>query len=147
MVSVTVVTYNMGDGPDERKRDDLLQLLDAGAQVICLQEAGDRREVLEDFCAEVGWVLWRGFAAGSPSVPIVHDGQALIEARSSRLALLPSPALMPPLAPGAAGAGMGTTRSRLAFAKISARFRSIGPSYVGGRNDANNSGSTRGRFM
>src|SRR5262245_2953289 len=61
MVSVTVVTYNMGDGPDERKREDLLLLLDAGARVICLQEAGDRRSVLEAFCAEVGWVLWRGF--------------------------------------------------------------------------------------
>jgi len=68
-----VATFNLGDGPDEAKRRGITSLMARGADVICLQEAGDRQKMLGQVCETWGWHVWIGDEPGSPSVPILWD--------------------------------------------------------------------------
>lgn len=67
--------YNLGDGPDHKKLEDLDELRDRGALIIGLAEAGDRGRMLEDWCVRRNgrvWALYDGDGSpGSASTPIL----------------------------------------------------------------------------
>ncbi len=83
---MSTATYNLGDGPDHRKVTDLLTLADMGADVIGLQEAGDRGAVLFKFLTKhPRWGLFSDpHTPGSSSVPILYrlDRFALVKAEA-----------------------------------------------------------------
>lgn len=86
--TLTVATFNMGDGPDSVKITALDKLRDAGAQVICLQEAGDRKKVLTRWSADNGWNAFFGDGtAGASSVPILVTPDLKVTRFHSRLAV------------------------------------------------------------
>lgn len=73
-----VATWNVGDGPDRDKARGLDRLVAAGADVICLQEAGDRQAMLGIWCALTNWQMWPGDGSpGSASVPILWNPKAV----------------------------------------------------------------------
>lgn len=76
-VEFTVASLNIGDGPEDAKLRDLHRL-SLRAQVIGLQEAGDRDALLRRFLAEhEGWALFTGTGPGAGKVPVLYDTRAL----------------------------------------------------------------------
>jgi len=67
----------VGDGPDAVKIRGLVKLLNHGADIIGLQECGDRQRMLDEFCERTGWQAWLGDEPGSTSVPILWDPRAV----------------------------------------------------------------------
>ena len=103
MPRLTVATFNIGDGPDSRKLPGLEKLREAGAQVICLQEASDRKALLEKWTDQHGWKLFLGDGtAGAAAVPIMVDPALRVRRFHTRLAV-PSRFV---------GAGAGPSRSK-----------------------------------
>ena len=49
-----VASWNCGDGHDVVKQHGLVKLIKHGADVICLQECGDRQRMIEQFCERTG---------------------------------------------------------------------------------------------
>lgn len=72
-----VATLNCGDGPDSAKARALDRLVHHGADVIGLQEAGDRARLLGRWCEASGWHCWLGDKEGSASTPILWDPTAV----------------------------------------------------------------------
>lgn len=71
---VTAATYNLGDGPDAKKREDVLALFDEeGIDFLSLQEAGDRSKVLASIAiGNPRIALWLGDGSpGASSVPVM----------------------------------------------------------------------------
>ncbi len=68
-----VATWNVGDGHDAVKQQGLARLVKNGADVICLQECGDRQKMLDAFCDRTGWSIYYGSKHGAPSVPILWN--------------------------------------------------------------------------
>ena len=90
-MTLAVATYNLGDGSENAVLRDLDRL--AGhAQVLCLQEAGDRHDTIHDFLmATPGWVAYYGTnTPGGGSVPILYQS-ILTPTVRSRLAVPPIP--------------------------------------------------------
>jgi exonuclease III len=78
---VKVATLNLGDGPDDAKARALATLVKHGADVICLQEAGDRGDLLAEFCRRTGWHSWLGdVTPGASSVPMLWNPRVVIAA-------------------------------------------------------------------
>lgn len=73
----TLATWNVGDGIDAVKMHGLVKLLKHGADVIGLQECGDRQRLLEEFCDRTGWQIYTGSVPGAPSVPILWNPDAI----------------------------------------------------------------------
>jgi len=73
----TLASWNIGDGKDARKAGGLTELLHQGAQVLALQEAGDRRRMLEHWCELHDWEPFFGDEPGAPSVPILWNPRAV----------------------------------------------------------------------
>jgi len=70
----TVATWNVGDGLDAAKMHGLVKLVKHDADVIGLQECGDRKRLIDEFCERTGWHAWMGDGSpGAPSVPILWD--------------------------------------------------------------------------
>ena len=82
-----VATYNLGDGPDAAKVADLDKIAAHDADVICLQEAGDRQDVLRRWAKSRDWQVWFGSESmeGASSVPILH--RITVGGKFSRLAV------------------------------------------------------------
>jgi hypothetical protein len=69
---ITEAWYNLGDGADAKKADDLDQLADEGAVIIYLCEAGDRSRLLRAWANRRGWVVYFGDGSpGAASTPIL----------------------------------------------------------------------------
>lgn len=71
---VTAATYNLGDGPDAKKREDVLALFnEEGVDFLSLQEAGDRIPVLASIAVGNPRIaLWVGDGTpGASSVPVM----------------------------------------------------------------------------
>lgn len=73
----TVATWNLGDGADQTKARGLDRLVHHGADIICLQEAGDRGRLLNRWCEMTGWHAWLGEGPGASSVPILWNPKAV----------------------------------------------------------------------
>lgn len=70
----TAATYNLGDGPDAKKREDILALFDQeGVDFLALQEAGDRSKVIDSIAVGNPRIArWLGDGSpGASSVPIM----------------------------------------------------------------------------
>jgi endonuclease/exonuclease/phosphatase family metal-dependent hydrolase len=52
-------------------------LVRKGADVLCLQEAGDRQKLLGRWCNENRWHAWLGDEPGAPSVPILWNPKSV----------------------------------------------------------------------
>jgi len=72
-----VATANLGNKHDIEVLMGLRRLASV-VDVIGAQEAGDRRGLLERFCAASGWRVFFGDIDGAPSVPILWNPQAII---------------------------------------------------------------------
>ena len=73
-MSLTVITYNMGDGNRRMLEEDFATLLSFKPNLICLQEAGDRREFIDPWAGTNGFHPFYGNGTpGAASVPILHD--------------------------------------------------------------------------
>lgn len=69
-----VATWNVGDGIDAVKVHGLVKLRKHGADVIGLQECGDRGRMIDQFCDRTGWHAWLGDGSpGASSVPILWN--------------------------------------------------------------------------
>jgi exonuclease III len=104
----TVASWNMGDGPDVRKAAGLDRLAHHGADVICLQEAADRVQVIARWAAASGWDVWAGDGRpGAASVPILWRASVLeVVTEGSRTAT-------PAQWIGAAGAGPARAKAKV----------------------------------
>jgi endonuclease/exonuclease/phosphatase family metal-dependent hydrolase len=79
----TFATWNLGDGSDRTKARGLDRLVQHGADVIGLQEAGDRQRLIDRWCEATGWHAWLGDgSAGAPSVPILWNPKAVRATRT-----------------------------------------------------------------
>lgn len=82
-MKLTVATLNLGDGPDDRKAAALDRLVEQGVDVICLQEASDRRAMLRAWASANDWVLHHGDTPGAGAVPILfREGLPVTETAS-----------------------------------------------------------------
>jgi endonuclease/exonuclease/phosphatase family metal-dependent hydrolase len=69
-----VATYNLGDGRDSAKVEDLDTLVSKGVSIIGLQEASDRGNALDDFLDHhTEWRMYAPKVAGGLAVPILWD--------------------------------------------------------------------------
>jgi len=75
----TSATYNCGPASDGRLADDLGFMAYMGVQVICLQEASDRRRALKAFRkAHPSWRIYRArLRLGGKATPILWDASAV----------------------------------------------------------------------
>lgn len=104
----TVATWNVGDGPDGIKARGLVKLVKQGADIIGLQECGDRRDLLAEFCERTGWQGWLGDGSpGAASVPILWNPKA-VRARVTGT----TPATQPTKV-GRPGAGPSTMKAKV----------------------------------
>jgi hypothetical protein len=76
-MSVSGATWNIGDGKDDLKERGLTRLLQHGADIIGLQEAGDREKMIKHWCHDHGWHLWLGEGPGASSVPIIWNPEVV----------------------------------------------------------------------
>lgn len=67
-----VATWNVGNRGDASVLHGLTHLA-READVLCLQECGDRKNVLGEFCGRQGWMIWLGEGPGASSVPILWN--------------------------------------------------------------------------
>lgn len=76
MKSFRAATYNIGDGPDDRKVADLEHLADDfDVTVVGCQEASDRRKMLRRFRKRnPSWHVYQPHTPGGAAVPILWDG-------------------------------------------------------------------------
>lgn len=80
-----VATANLGDGPDASKARALDILVKHGAQVIGLQEAGDRQAMLLHWCLANGWDYFGGNGEdGATSTPIIWDKALRVTNKATR---------------------------------------------------------------
>lgn len=82
---LTIATYNLGDGPGKARDLDILAA--AGVDVLGLQEAGDRDDMLDDWCRRNRWRQHAGKAPGAGRVPILTAPDVHVDAAISRLAV------------------------------------------------------------
>lgn len=73
----TAATWNIGDGGDQLKARGLDRLVEHGADIIGLQEAGDRGRMIKHWCHDHDWHLWLGEGRGASSVPILWNPAAV----------------------------------------------------------------------
>lgn len=66
-------TANLGNGTSGDVRMILERLQARGAQVVGLQEAGDRGATIVQWCRDNGWDFWLGTGPGAASTPIIWD--------------------------------------------------------------------------
>lgn len=105
---VSVATWNMGDGDDRMKARGLDRLVHHGANIIALQEAGDRQQMLDRWCQLTGWSAYVGRGtAGAPSVPILWNPQAV---RALRMGTTPA---TPATKVGPLGAGPSVMKPKV----------------------------------
>lgn len=102
-----VATWNVGDGPDATKARGLAALVKRGADVLGLQECGDRGDLLEEFCARTGWDMWPGVGPGAASVPILWNPRTV---RKEVAGTMPA---TPPTHVGRPGAGPDTMKAKV----------------------------------
>lgn len=71
----TLATWNVGNRSDNWVARGLVTLVKRhGVDVMGLQECGDRKHVLEEFCRRAGWNAWYGDGSpGAASVPILWN--------------------------------------------------------------------------
>jgi endonuclease/exonuclease/phosphatase family metal-dependent hydrolase len=82
---VKVATLNLGDGPDAAKARALDTLVKHGAQIIGLQEAGDRQAMLLHWCLTNGWDYFGGNGEdGATSTPIIWDKAVHVSHKGTR---------------------------------------------------------------
>lgn len=72
-----VATANLGNASDVKLLAGLIALAEV-ADVIGVQEAGDRRHVIEQFCQHTGWIVCFGETDGAPSVCILWNPRAVV---------------------------------------------------------------------
>lgn len=78
----------MGDGAGYKKIQDLDRLAKDGANVICLQEASDRKYLIVRWCEKNDWRFWYGNVPGASAVPILYSRTKVkVEKRLSRIAV------------------------------------------------------------
>jgi hypothetical protein len=75
--NTAAATWNIGVGPDDRKAEDLDKIRRHGVILLGPQEAGDRGEMLGEWCTANGWRMHRPRLPGAGSVPILFDPEAL----------------------------------------------------------------------
>jgi endonuclease/exonuclease/phosphatase family metal-dependent hydrolase len=103
----TIATWNVGDGKDASKADGLDRLARHGADVIGLQECGDREQMLKRWCEQNGWEMFAGSLPGAPSVPILSNPRAVKATHSGTTPATPATFV------GRAGAGPSTMKPKV----------------------------------
>lgn len=75
-----IATWNMGNRPHPIVASGLDRLSSHGVDAMGLQEAGDRRRMLNDWCARHGWRVYYGEddTPGAPSVPILWNPDTVV---------------------------------------------------------------------
>lgn len=73
MTTVKFAFFNVGDGADVKKEEDLDFFAAEGAQAIFMCETGDRVPMLKRWCRRnPGWRLFVGLAPGAKSVAVLY---------------------------------------------------------------------------
>ena len=102
-----VATWNVGDGPDSAKAGGLTRLFNLGCDVIALQEAGDRKHMIDAWCERQGWQAWLGEGPGAASVPILWNP------RTARAMVTGTTPATSPTRVGRRGAGPSTMKAKV----------------------------------
>lgn len=104
-----IATWNLGNRPDAIVRHSGLDRLRfRGVDVLALQEAGDRKPLLDAWCAETGWHAWFGDgSSGAASVPILWNP------RTVRARVTGTTDATPPTHVGSAGAGPSKMKAKV----------------------------------
>lgn len=98
---------NLGNGSAADVRMTLDRLKARGVRVAGLEEAGDRRPVVEDWCRDNGWTAFFGDGAeGAASTPLVWDRRVDVANPGTRPAT-------PPTNCGPLGAGPNTVKAKV----------------------------------
>lgn len=73
-----VATFNLGNHPDRDVARGLDRIVGHGADIMGLQEAGDRTRLLLSWCTSSGWSYFGGNGEdGAPSTPIIWNPAAV----------------------------------------------------------------------
>lgn len=73
-MTTAVGTLNLGNGSAEAVKASLDRMKARGAKVLGLQEAGDRVQVIKQWCRENHWDYWFGDGSdGAASTPIIWE--------------------------------------------------------------------------